>query len=169
MILAAAISTYHIRETNEYRLHFHDHLIHYFSDYHFYKYILRGNPFWARVTQCCQGREHALNRRQMYHFPPEEDEEQLVKKDTLDSNNQLREPALDIIDPVYTDDYRHPPPPPVIPQPPKITYTVIDGRPGHRGGAPVPCGPAGRIEKHYYGYVIHTLYRHVHVDGVHSK
>ena len=150
-LVILSIATYHIRETNENQL-----ALAYTSmaisfilfliilSYHLYKYILKRKPFWARVTQCCQRREHALNRRQMYHFPPQDDEEPLFNKDTLDSNNQLREPVLDITDPVYTDDYRHPPPPPVIPQPPKITYTVIDGRPGHRGGDPVPCGAEGQ-------------------------
>ena len=114
--------------------------------YHVYKYILKDTQAWTKVIQCFQRKERAHNRRQMYHFPPQEDEEPLVNQDTLDSNNQLREPALDIIDPVYTDDYRDPSPPPVIHKPPKITYTVIDGRPGHKDSDPVPCGPAGQKE-----------------------
>ena len=107
--------------------------------YHFYKYILKGTRVWARVTQCCQRRD-AHNRRHLYQFPPLEDEEPILNQDTLDSNNQLREPALDIIDPVYTDDYRYPPPPIVISKRPKITYTVIDNRSGHTDRDPVPTG-----------------------------
>ena len=34
--------------------------------YHFYKYILKGTQVWARVTQCFQRKEHALNRRHLY-------------------------------------------------------------------------------------------------------
>ena len=112
--------------------------------YHAYMYLLKGTRVWKRVTQCYQRRERDHNRRQAYHLPPQEDEEPLFNQDTLDSNNQLREPVLDIIDPIYTDDYRDPPPPSVIQTSPKITYTVIDGRPGHREGDPVPCGPAGQ-------------------------
>ena len=81
--------------------------------YHFYKYILNGTRVWARVTQCCQ-RRGAHNRCHLYQFPPLEDEEPILNQDTPDSNNQLREPALDILDPVHTDDYRDPPPPTVI-------------------------------------------------------
>ena len=115
--------------------------------YHFYEYLLKGTRVWKRVTQYYQRRGRALNRRQMHYFPPLEDEEPLVNQDTLDNNNQLREPALDILDPVYTDHYRDPLPPPVVHQPPKITYTVIDGRPGHTNGDPIPCGPAGKKDK----------------------
>ena len=111
--------------------------------YHFYKYILKGTRVWARVTQCCQ-RRGAHNRHHLYEFPPLEDKEPILNQDTLDSNNQLREPALDIIDPVHTDDYRDPPPSPVISKPPKITYIVIDNRLGHTDGDPVLCGPTGQ-------------------------
>ena len=113
--------------------------------YHFYKYILKGTRVWARVTQCCQ-RRNGHNRRHLYRyqFPPLEDEEPKLNHDTLDSNNQLREPALDILDPVHTDDYRDPPPPPVISKRPKITYTVIDNRSGHTDEDPVLCGLTGQ-------------------------
>ena len=111
--------------------------------YHFYKYILKGTRVWARVTLCCQ-RRCAHNRRHLYQFPPLEDEEPILNQDTPDSNNQLREPALDIIDPVYTDDYRDPPPPPVISKRLKITYTVIDNRSGNTDEDPVLCGPTGQ-------------------------
>ena len=109
--------------------------------FHFYKYILKGTRVWTRVTQCCQ-RRGAHNRCHLYQFPPLEDEEPILNQDTPDSNNQLREPALDILDPVHTDDYRDPPPSPVISKRPKITYTVIDNRSrsGHRDGVPVPTG-----------------------------
>ena len=111
--------------------------------YHFYKYILNGTQVWARVTQCCQ-RRGAHNRCHLYQFPPLEDEEPILNQDTPDSNNQLREPALDILDPVHTDDYRDPPPPPVISKRPKITYTVIDNRSGNTDEDPVLCGPTGQ-------------------------
>ena len=114
--------------------------------FHFYKYILEGTRVWARVTQCFQRREHVPNRHQRYQLAPLEEEEPIIDQDTvsLDSNSQLREPDLDILDPVYTDDYRDPPASPVVHQPPNITYTVIDGRPGHRDGVPVSCGLAGQ-------------------------
>ena len=107
--------------------------------YLFYKYILKGTRVWARMTQCCQRREHTPNRCHPHDLPSQQDEEPLFNQDTLDRNNQLREPALDILDPVHTDDYRDPPRSPVIQKPPKITYTVIDGRPGQRDRVPVSC------------------------------
>ena len=155
-IVILAIATYHISmikesERNENRLALANTstaisfiLFLLIIGYHFYKYILKSTQVWARVTQCFQRKEHALNRRHLHQFTSLEDEEPIFNQDTPDSNNQLREPALDIIDPVYTDDYRDPPPPPVVHKPPKITYTVIDGRSGHSDGVPVPCGPAGQ-------------------------
>ena len=153
-IVVLAIATYHIMiresETNKNQLalantsmaiSFMLFLI--VLGYHFYKYILKGTRVWARVTQCCQ-RRGAHNRCHLHQFPPLEDEEPILNQDTPDSNNQLREPALDIIDPVYTDDYRDPPPPPVISKRPKITYTVIDNRSGHTDRVPVLCGPTGQ-------------------------
>ena len=111
--------------------------------YHFYKYILKGTRVLARVTQCCQ-RRGAHNRRHLYQFPPLEDEEPILNQDTPNSNNQLREPALDIIDPVHTDDYRDLQCSPVISKRPKITYTVIDSRSGHTERDSVLCGPTGQ-------------------------
>ena len=153
-IVVLAIATYHIMiresETNKNQLALANTsmaisfiLFLIILGYHFYKYILKGTRVWARVTQCCQ-RRGAHNRRHMYQFPPLEDEEPILNQDTPDSNNQLREPALDIIDPVHTDDYRDPPPSPVISKRPKITYTVIDNRSGHTDGDPVLCGPTGQ-------------------------
>ena len=150
-IVVLAIATYHIRETNEGQfalantsmaISFILFLI--ILGYHFYKYILKGTRVWARVTQCCQRKEHAPNRREMYQLAPLEDEEPIFDQGTFDSNSQLREPALDILDPVYTEDYRVTPPSPVIHKPPKITYTVIDAIPKPEGGVPVPCGPTGQ-------------------------
>ena len=112
--------------------------------YHFHKYILKGTRVWARVTQCCQRKEHAPNRLQMYQLAPLEDKEPILDQVTFDSNNQLREPALDILDPVYTEHYRVTPPQPVVYKPPKVTYTVIDVILKPEGGVPVPCGPAGQ-------------------------
>ena len=144
-IVVLSVATYHIRETNVGQLALANTsmaisfiLFLIILGYHFYKYILKGTRVWARVTQCCQ-RRGAQDRR-LYQFPPLEDEEPLLNQDTPDSNNQLREPALDILDPVYTDDYRDPPPSPVISKRPKITYTVIDNRSGHADGDIVLCG-----------------------------
>ena len=145
------LATYHIRETNKGQLALANTsmaisfiLFLIILGYHFYKYILKGTRVWVRVTQCCQ-RMGAPNRRQMYQLAPLEDEEPpIFDQGTFDSNNQLREPALDILYPVYTEDYRVTPPPPVIHKPPKVTYTVIDAIPKPEGGVPVPCGPAGQ-------------------------
>ena len=75
----------------------------------------------------------------MYQLEPLEDEEPILDQDTFDSNDQLRDPALDILNPVYTEDYRVTPPSPVIEKPPKVTYTVIDAIPRREGVVPVPC------------------------------
>ena len=112
--------------------------------YHFYNYILKGTQVWARVSPCFQRSRHSPNSRELHQVASFEEEEPLFKQDTLDSNNQLREPALDILVPVYTGDYRDPLPSPVFPKPPKITYTVIDAIPRPRDGSPVPCKPAGQ-------------------------
>ena len=45
---------------------------------------------------------------------------------TADSNEQLREPDLDILDPVSKDDYDVSSPPPHVPNVQEVTYTVID-------------------------------------------
>ena len=149
-----AIATYHIRETNDDQItlvtismtiSFTLFLI--ILGFHFYKYILEGTRVWARVTKSFQRIKHVPNSHQRHELAPRvEEEEPIIDQDrvSLDSNSQLREPDLDILDPVYTDDYRDPPPSPVVHQPPKITYTVIDGRPGHRDRVPVSCGPAGQ-------------------------
>ena len=97
--------------------------------YHFYIYILKGTKVWARVSHCFHRSRHAPNSRELHQVTSLEEEEPLFLQDNRDSNNQLREPALDIIDPVYTDHYRDPPPSPVFHNPPKITYTVIDAIP----------------------------------------
>ena len=143
--------TYHIVETNEGQLTLANTsmaisfiLFLLILSFHFYKYILKDTRVWTRVTQCCQRKENAPNRRQIYQLAPLEDEEPIFDQDTFDSNNQLREPALDILDPAYTEDYRVTPPPPVIHKPPKVTYTVIDAIPKPEGGVPVPCGPKGQ-------------------------
>ena len=153
-IVVLAIGTYYImiKETNEKQLALANTsmaisfiLFLVILGYHLYMYILKGTRIWAKVTQYFQMREHVpLNRCHMYPLQPLGNEPVILHPDTLNSNNQLREPDLDILEPVYTGDYRDPPPSPVAHQPPKITYTVIDGRPEHRGGVPIPCGPAGQ-------------------------
>ena len=146
--------TYHIVETNEGQLALTNTsmaisfiLFLVILGYHFYKYILKGTRVWAKVTQCFQRRESAsLNRLQIYQLDPLEDEEPLIHQDTVHKDNQLREPALDILPPVYTDDYRDPPPSPVTQNPPKITHTVIEALPRSGGGNPLPSGPTRQNE-----------------------
>ena len=105
----------------------------------------RQNKFGnERLTRYFDRRERANNRRQMYQLAPREDEQPIFDQDTLDGNSQLREPLLDILDPVYTEDYRVTPPPPVIHKSPKVTYTVIDAITRHESGVPVPCGFTGQ-------------------------
>ena len=104
----------------------------------------RQNKFGnERLTRYFDRRERATNRRQMYQLAPLEDEQPIFDQDTLDGNSQLREPLLDILDLVYTEDYRVTPPPPVIHKPPKVTY-IVDAIPRREGGVPVLCGPAGQ-------------------------
>ena len=150
-IVILAIATYHIRETNEGQLALANTsmamsfiLFLIILGYHFYKYILKGTQVWARVTKPFQGTKQATNRLQIFKLAPVKDEAKPVDQDPPDADNQLREPALDILNPGYTEDYRVTPPPPVIHKPPKITYTVIDAIPKPEGGVPVPCGLAGQ-------------------------
>ena len=61
---------------------------------------------------------------------PPEDDDDLLSEDVLPAMraDQLREPDLDDLVPITTDDYRPAPPPP-IPQANKhqgVTYTVIE-------------------------------------------
>ena len=123
--------------------------------YHFYMYILKGKRVWARVTQLRQRlvQHHEIYRE--FDPVPLEDEdsdqdEQMIElqppyTDDNDTNpvdlphhydppvivpavryDQLREPDLDILDPITTNDYRqlnHPP----APRPRQVpTTTVID-------------------------------------------
>ena len=97
--------------------------------YHFYKYILKGTRVWGKMTKPFQGTKQATNRLQIFKLAPVKNKAKPVDRDPPDPDNQLREPALDILDPVYTEDYRVTPPPPDIPKPPKVTYTVIDAIP----------------------------------------
>ena len=150
-IVILAVATYHIRETNEGQLALANTsmaisfiLFLIILGYHFYKYILKGTQVWARVTKPFQGTKQATNRLQIFKLAPVKNKAKPVDQDPPDADNQLREPALDILDPVYTEDYRVTPPPPVIHKPPKVTYTVIDAIPNPEGGVPVPCGPTGQ-------------------------
>ena len=106
--------------------------------YHFYKYIL----VWGKVARPFQGTKQDTNTD--YKLVPVKDKAKPVDQYPPDADNQLREPALDILDPVYSVDYRVTPPTPVIHKPPKIMYTVIDAIPKPDGGVPVPCGPTGQ-------------------------
>ena len=150
-IVILAIATYHIRETNEDQLALANTsmaisfiLFLIILGYHFYKYILKGTRVWARVTKPFQGTKQATNRLQIFKLAPVKNKAKPVDQDPPDADNQLREPLLDILDPVYTEDYRVTPPPPDIPKPPKVTYTVIDAIPKREGEVPVPRGPAGQ-------------------------
>ena len=110
--------------------------------YHFYKYILKGTQVWNKLTQPFQRTKKAANRRQIFKLTPIKDHKtEPVEQEPPDTNNQLREPALDILEPVYTEDYRvTPSPPPTVNKPPKITYTVIDVIHKRENKNPVPCG-----------------------------
>ena len=152
-IVILAVATFYIRETKEghaqlalantsMAISFILFLI--ILGYHFYKYILKGTRVWARVTKPFQGTKQATNRLQIFKLAPVKNKAKPVDQDPPDADNQLREPALDILDPVYTEDYRVTPPPPVIHKPPKITYTVIDAIPRREGEVPVPCGSSGQ-------------------------
>ena len=135
-IVVLAIATYHIIVTNEDQLALANTsmaisfiLFLIILGYHFYKYILKGTRVWARVTKPFQGTKQATNRLLIFKLAQVKNKAKPVDQDPPDADNQLREPALDILDPVYTEDYRVTPPPPVIHKPPKITYTVIDAIP----------------------------------------
>ena len=150
-IVVLAIATYHIIVTNEDQLALANTsmaisfiLFLIILGYHFYKYILKGTQVWARVTKPFQGTKQATNRLQIFKLVPVKDKAKPVDQDPPDADNQLREPALDILDPVYSEDYRVTPPQPVIHKPPKVTYTVIDAIPKPEGGVPVPCGHTGQ-------------------------
>ena len=102
---------------------------------HFYKYILKGTRVWARVTQLWQQIvQHRDRRREFDPVPLEEEDNQLddpvreMQPHYTDDNDtdpidlprhydppvivpavrydQPREPDLDILDPITTDDYR---------------------------------------------------------------
>ena len=127
--------------------------------YHFYMYILKGTRVWARVTQLRQRLVQRHERHREFDPVPLEDEdnEQVdpvreMEPPYTDDNDtdpidlphhppvivpavrydQPREPDLDILDPITTDDYRqlNQPPAPRSRQVP--TSTVIDFvRPHH--------------------------------------
>ena len=133
-IVVLAVATYHIRETNEGQLALANTsmaisfiLFLIILGYHFYKYILKGTRVWARVTKPFQGMKQATNRLQIFKLALLKANP--VDQDPPDADNQLREPLLDILDPVHTEDYRVTPPTPDIPKPPKVTCTVIDAIP----------------------------------------
>ena len=123
--------------------------------YHFYKYILKGTRVWARVTQLLQQIVQYRDRHREFDPVPLEDEDNELDvpvreiqppytedKDTDPMDlphhydppvivpavryDQLREPALDILDPITSDDYRQLNKPPA-PRPRQVpTTTVID-------------------------------------------
>ena len=130
-IVVLAVATFYIRETNEGQLALANTsmaisfiLFLAILGYHFYKYILKGTRVWATVTKPFQGMKQATNRLQIFNLA-------LLKAKPPDTNDQLREPLMDIfiLDPVLTEVYRVTPPPAVIPKPPKVTCTVIDAIP----------------------------------------
>ena len=129
--------------------------------YHFYKYILKGMQVWGRVTQLQQQIVQHRDRHRQFDPVPLEDEdneqdEQMIElqppyTDDNDTDpidlphhydppvivpavryDQPREPALDILDPITTDDYRQLNQPPA-PRPRQVpTTTVIDFVRPHR-------------------------------------
>ena len=130
--------------------------------YHFYKYILKGILVWARVTQLRQQVVQHRDRHQEFDPLPLEDEVINEQDDPVielqppytDDNDtgsidlpnnydppvivpavrydQPREPDLDILDPITTDDYRQLNKPPA-PRPRQVpTSTVIDFIRPHR-------------------------------------
>ena len=89
--------------------------------YHFYQYILKDTePFIKLRTK---------NKRSKHHGADGE-EEPLLNQQPGDQDDQLRE-DLDIFDPVCTEDYRQPIISPTDHKSSCITFTVIDGKPGH--------------------------------------
>ena len=129
--------------------------------YHFYMYILKGTRVWARVTQLRQQIVQHRDRHREYDPVPLEDEDnelddpvremQPLYTDDNDTDSidlphhydppvivpavrydQPREPALDILVPITTDDYRQLNQPPA-PRPRQVpTTTVIDFVRPHR-------------------------------------
>ena len=123
--------------------------------YHLYKYILKGTRVWARVTQLRQQIVQHRDRHREFDPVPLEDEDNVqddpvreMQPPYTDDNDtdpidlphhydppvivpavrydQPREPALDILDPITTDDYRQLNQPPA-PRPRQVpTTTVID-------------------------------------------
>ena len=129
--------------------------------FHFYKYILKGMQVWARLTQLLQRILQHRDRLREFEFVPlddednEQDEQMINMQQPYTDNNdtdsvdltryydppvivpavrydQSREPDLDILDPITTDDYRQLSQPPA-PRPQQVpTSTVIDFvRPRH--------------------------------------
>ena len=129
--------------------------------YHFYKYILKGTRVWARVTQLRQQIVQYRDRHREFDPVPLEDEDNALDvpvremqppytddndTDSIDlphhydppvivpavRYDQPREPDLDILDPITTDDYRQLNQPPA-PRPRQVpTSTVIDFVRPHR-------------------------------------
>ena len=139
-IVVLAIATYHTRETNgnqivlvniSLAISFLLFLI--ILGYHFHEYVLKGTRFWTQMTRCFQRKDRLPNRRRMNQLPPQEDEEPLFNKDTKNRYDQLREPDMDILDPVSSGHYRVSPPLAVTVQrpapPPVVTCTEIDAIP----------------------------------------
>ena len=123
--------------------------------YNSYKYILKGTRVWARVTQLWQQIVQHRDRHRKFDLVPLENEDNELKDPVremqplyTDDNDtdpidlphhydppvivpavrydQLREPDLDILDPITTDDYRQLNQPPA-PRPRQVpTTTMID-------------------------------------------
>ena len=129
--------------------------------YHLYKYILKGTRVWARVTQLQQQIvQHGDRHREFDPVPLEDEDNELddpmreMQPPYTDDNDtdpidlphhydppvivpavrydQPREPDLDILDPITTDDYTQLNQPPA-PRPRQVsTTTVIDFVRPHR-------------------------------------
>ena len=124
-------------------------------NYHFYSYILKGTRVWSRLRQLLHRLVQPRDRQREFDLVPLEDEdneqdEQIIEMQPpyTDDNHtdpidlphhydppvivhaarydELREPDLDILDPITTDDYRQLNQPPA-PRPRQVpTSTVID-------------------------------------------
>ena len=108
--------------------------------YHSYKHMISNTRMWLKLTVKISSLKNniaelrirqATNQRQaMYQVIAENDNDDLLSEDTSPATraDQLREPDLDDLAPITTDDYRPDPPPPR----PRannrqgVTYSVIE-------------------------------------------
>ena len=110
------------------------------SCYHSYKYIVSNTRMWLKLTVKIsslknniaelQLRQATDQRQAMYQVvtnPPDNDNDDLLSEDTSPAMraDQLREPDLDDLAPITTDDYQPVPPRPQANNRQGVTYSVI--------------------------------------------